>query len=227
MDLFDKMYSKNKDLDQEKTKREFISFASAYQVVREDSSVENLMKKTKEENEELISLEAELEKFKTPHEFVYLINQYVIQSNGLLIDEELLAIRLGIDIEHSSSWEELKQIFLIEFKYNGILGDCYERWWQSELLNTWKKIVGKSLLVMTAQEKVDAIKKVFGLSEIKALVLPKYHDYDTFWYKCRLSNTPLDPSDALRTIEMPRYVWHEPSYISIAYIKSDERERKK
>ncbi|MEC4028516.1 hypothetical protein [Myroides odoratimimus] len=224
IDLFDKMYSKNKDLDQEETKKEFISFANAYKVLKEeDRSVENLMKKTKEENEELISLEAELGNFKTPHEFIYLIKQYVIQSNGLLIDEELLAIRLGIDIKNSPNWKELKQGFLNEFKYSGILGDCCERWWQSELLNKWKMIVGKSLLVMTAQEKVDAIKEVFNLSEIQALGLPKFHNYDTFWYKCRLSNTPLDPSDALRTIEMPRYVWQEPSYISKAYIKSDER----
>ena len=224
IDLFDKMYSKNKDADEKKTRNEFISFAKAYKTINENKSVENLMRKEIKDNEELVSLKAELSKFKTAHEYIYLINQYVIQSNGLLLDEELLAVRLGIDIQNSEDWEKLKNEIIVNYKYAGILSDCYERWWQTDILNWWKETVGKSLLIMSAHDKVNAISEKFGLQNIVALTLPEHHRFETYWYKCRLSNTPLDTSDALITIEMPRYVWQEPSYISVSYIKSDDRD---
>lgn len=225
IDLFDNKYVKDKNLNSEKTKQELISFSKAYKSVQHNSSVKNIMQKDVGENDELVALQSELKNFKTPHEFVYLINRYVIHGSGMLIDEDLLAIRLGIDIQLSSDWQTIKESLIKSFKYNGILGDCYQRWWQSEILKWWKENVGKSLKVMSAQEKVSVLIEKFGLKNITALTLPKYHRFDTFWYKCRLSVTPLDPSDALRTTEMPRYLWQEPSYISLAYIKSDGRSR--
>ena len=224
-DLFDRKYRKDKDFENEDVRNEFIAFAKAYHNIIENNDIENLLQKKIIDNDDLVALNAELKDFKTPHEFVYLINRYVIQSNGILLDEEMLAIRLGIDTKSSTDWPELKSNLLNEYKYQGILSDFYERWWQKDILNWWKNIFGKSLIIMSAKDKVSAIIDRFSLKELYPLPLPEHHRFDTFWYKCRLSNYPLEPSDALKTIEMPRYAWQEPSYISVAYIKSDERDR--
>ena len=148
----------------------------------------------------------------------------MIQEPGLLINEQLLSIRLGVDIDKSPDWSFLKTEILKNYQYIGVLGDHYECWWQSEILNWWKTTFSKSLIVMAAQEKVRFLNEKYGLS-ICPLSLPKNHRFDTYWYKCRFSDTPLDPSDALRTTEMPRYAWLEPKYISKAYIQSDERDK--
>lgn len=224
IDLFDKHYSKNKNLALPISKAELISFSEAYQAARESLSLEHLLKKSSTENDGLISVSGATIDFKTPHEFIYLINRYLIQEPGLLIDEHLFSIRLGVDIVQSPEWSKLKTEILKPFQYIGVLGYCYERWWQADVLKWWKETFGKSLIVMTAQEKVKLLNEKYKF-DITPLQLPENHRFDTFWYKCRLSNTHLDPSDALRTIEMPRYDWQEPKYISLSYIKSDERDK--
>lgn len=223
-DLFDKKYEKNEFSSNENIKCEFISFAEAYQLLNHKNDFKSIMGKELEDDE-LLPLQIELSKCQTPHEVVYLINNYVIKCNGLLLDEELLAIRLGINHKKSKDWSKLKDEILNEFKYKGILNGCYDRWWQSDLLRWWKVTFEKSLKVLPASAKVEALIKKFGYSNITFLSLPENHRFDTFWYKCRLSENPLEPSDALRTIEMPRFVWQEPSYISFAYLKSEERVR--
>lgn len=224
IDLFDKHYSKNKDLVLSSTKVELISYSEAYKSARESLLINKLLQKSIDENEGLIPVTGESCDFKTPHEYIYLINKYLVHEPGLLIDEQLLLIRLGIDVNKSPDWDILKTEILKKYQYTGVLGDCNERWWQSEVINWWKATFGKSMIVMTAQEKVEFLNGKYALN-LFPLSLPKNHRFDTYWYKCRFSNTPLDPSDALRTIEMPRYVWQEPKYISKAYIESDERDR--
>jgi len=81
----------------------------------------------------------------------------------------------------------------------------------------------KSLSITTAEDRVSQLVRKFEL-ELSPLALPNHQHYTTFWYKCRLSNTSLDPTDGLRTIEMPRYAWQDTSYISIGYLMSDERD---
>lgn len=224
-DLFDKKYRKDVDFVSGEARSEFIAFAGAYKTVKENADVARLLQKEVSGNDDLIALSAALAGCRTPHEKVYLIDRFVIQANGILLDEPLLAIRLGIDIDKSAGWQSLKETVLRTFEYSGILSGCYQRWWQADLLRWWRETIGKSLRVMSAKERVDALLQKVGASDLVSIDLPTHHRFDTFWYKCSLSNTPLEPSDGLRTIEMPRYVWQEPSYISTAYMMSEERDR--
>lgn len=224
-DLFDKVYKKEVNFENDSIRPEFIAFAQAYKIINKSNDSPQLFKKDIGENDDLFALNIELSKCQTTHEKVYIMNHHVMQSNGILLNEQLMAIRLGVDIAQSNDWENFKMEILAQFQYEGILSGCYKRWWQMDMLNWWKKTMGRSLQVMTAQERVEAISKNFGKMGFTAIVLPKFHRFDSFWYKCFMSNTPLESSDALRTTKMPRYVWEEPSYISISYIKSDERDR--
>lgn len=224
IDLFDKKYYKNIDLDKDFTRLEFIFFSKAYKAISKNQSIESLMNKKIEDNDELFSLQLIIKDFKTAHEFVYFINNYVIQSNGMLIDEEVLAIKLGIDYRNSPDWLAFKKHLPQHVIYKGILSECYERWWQLDLIKWWKSVFGISLKIMSSNDRVNAIVEKYGLKALCPITTPKHHRFDTPWYKCRLSNVPLDPSDALKTIEMPRFVWQEPSYISFSYIKSEDRD---
>lgn len=222
-DLFDKKYKKDKTLNTEQTKIELFSFAEAYNQICKDRDTATIIKKEKDVEDDIQILNTELECLETPHEIVYLLHNYFMQSPGLLVDEDLLAIRLGINKSASKDWQKLKEKYLKNFKYNGVLFECYPRWWQFEINNWWKETFGKSLAITTAQERVSKMIESLKL-ELVPLVTPKHQKYNTFWYKCRLSNTPLDATDGLRTIEMPRYAWQEPTYISLGYALSDNRE---
>lgn len=225
-DLFDKKYTKDSFSGNNDAKSEFISFAKAYKLLNKTTEFKSIIGNNIDENlDDLVPLKIELTKCHTPHEIVYLIHNYVIKSNGLLLDDELLAIRLGVDIQNSPDWQKFKDEILREYLYSGILHECYDRWWQNNILKWWKEKFGKSLKIMSAQEKVTALIQKYELSNLVALILPNHHRFNSFWYKCKLSQFPLEPSDSLKTVEMPRYIWQEPSFISLAYINSDERSR--
>lgn len=223
-DVFDLKYTKADFSSKPNIKSELISFVYAYIKLLKDRRIKTVLEKETTENDELVALQIELNKCSTPHEIVYLIQHAVINCNGLLLDEDLLAIRLGVDHQKSKDWLKFKEKVLSEFKYRGILNECRERWWKADILEWWRENFGKSLKIMSADERVEIIKQKFELSDIIPLALPKHHQFNTFWYRCRISGSPLESSDGLRTIEMPRFVWQEPSYISISYIISEDRD---
>lgn len=222
-DLFDKKYIKESNLNNIHTQKELISFANAYEKLRGEQSTDVIVQKSINEIEDLVILNSMVSCLETPHERIYLLNNFVIQTSGLLVEEELLAIRLGVNIKDSPTWNNFRTEILDKFKYRGILGDCYPRWWQFEINSWWEQMFNKNLIISTAEERVERLNEKYGFGLV-AIQLPKHQRYSTFWYKCRLSNTPLDATDGLRTVEMPRYIWQDPSYISFGYLLSDDRE---
>ena len=224
-DLFDRKYNKETDFDNLHVIDEFISFADAYDAIRQGLSIEDLLKCSEID---LLEVKLHTELLKTPHEKASFIFNNIVQCTGLLVDENILAIRLGIDKNASEDWVILRDSILDSIKYNGIYSNAFPRWWSSLLLNWWKNnVVNKNIQGLGASERVIFLKQAFKLEKLIALELPINHIYDTFWYKCHLSNTPLETADGLKTIEAPRYNWQEPSYISMGYITSEERDRKK
>lgn len=227
-DLFDVKYSK--DLSSKYNslnQQEFLCFAVAYKTVNEikDRDVSTIVGNDSDSVSEIDILQLEINKFQTTHEIMYLLNRYFINSPGPLLDEELLAIRLGVDMSKSTDWKILKEHFLSPYKYQGVLSGCFDRWWMDEINTAFKNRFGKSLKILNANERIAFLKSIENVDNIVPLDIPENHSFGTFWYKCKLSGVPLDPSDGLRTIEMPRYSWQEPSYISISYLMSDDRDR--
>ena len=222
-DLFDRKYKKEKTLNTQQTKTELIAFANAYIGIRDNRKTDAIIQKQEDADDYIQILDTELQNLETPHEIIYLLSNYFTQNSGLLVDEDLLAIRLGIDKSISKDWNTLKEQFLSAFKYTGALHECYPRWWQFEINNWWKENFGRSLLITTAEERVARMTKTLKL-DLVPLALPAHQHYTTFWYKCRLSNFPLDSTDGLRTIEMPRFAWQDPTYISLGYLLSDDRD---
>jgi len=174
-------------------------------------------------------IEREYNKQKTAVERFVFVLEEVILKNGLLLDEDILVIRLGIDRHKSKDWNNLlTQDVFHSFAYTTkVFNTTYIRWWQKYLLDWWKSVHGTNIKIVDASERVAFLKQYFDLHELVALQKSSKHRYNTFWYKCQLSNFPLETADGLRTVEMPRYFWQEPSYISKAYLWSDECDNEK
>lgn len=225
-DLFDAKYAKDVSTKYGAlNKEELVCFAEAYKTVNETKDTFKIVNKNSDNVSDLDILKLEMDEFETTHEIMYLLNRYFINAPGPLVDEDLLAIRLGVDISKSSDWSILKEHFLSPYKYNGVLSGCFDKWWMDEINTTFKSRFGKSLKILNANERIAFLKSIENVNDIVPLDIPENHSFGTFWYKCKLSGLPLDPSDGLRTIEMPRYSWQELSYISISYLMSEERDR--
>lgn len=223
VDLFDKKYRKNKDLSSPNTVNEFVAFANCYKVLNVNRPLKETLASSNNLDDDLVAVQFTYDSYKTSHERSIFIYHALILSPGLLIDEELLAIRLGIAKDQSEDWQTLKSTFLKGFAYKGVLSSAFPRWWQKDLITWWKEKFGKSLKVQTSNEKVELLKQFFGLQRLLPIELPPHHLYSTFWYKCRLSDYPLESADGIKTLEQPKHIWQEPTYISMAYIMSEER----
>ena len=132
LDLFDLILEKDKLAEKGSFLKEL---ASCYQLL------ENLKRNGQRSVNSILGLDSSQEKDisqdlvkkvtsikdRDSHEIVRFVKNEVINKKGALIDEAVLAARLGVDIE-SPKWDELKNK-LSSCKYMGTLYNYYNRWW--------------------------------------------------------------------------------------------------
>ncbi|TVL16724.1 hypothetical protein AYI92_15065 [Shewanella xiamenensis] len=152
------------------------------------------------------------------HTLISLLLNNFVYSAGILITEEMLATKLGVDISRSADWERLKGL-LNGYKYQGVFSELKERWWFSRIEDWWLENYpeGQVLRAMKASERVDALKKFTLLTDINAII-PKYSNgkqSEKFWVNCIVSGTPLDPYDALIAKAVDLKPWEQKIYLDV------------
>ena len=145
----------------------------------------------------------------------FILNEFICKQ-GILIDEEVLAARLGVDKEASSDWNlVLKKLDFA--KYKGVFNEGWPRWWMFEIDNWWnEELKGEDFLISTpAEERVNIIKKKLGIDNIvPATPLPKAESV-LFWTVCKGYHKPLDPVDGLAIQGQENlFSWQETEYVS-------------
>jgi len=213
--LFDSYYSKTNT--SENASREMFSLAKGYVEIEENkNNLEKLMKL-----KDLYDLDSEIfarfsnESQNIPvHEYAQVILKDLIYVTGTLIDENILASRLGIDIEKSENWNEVKQIF-VSAKYKGVFSDGWDRWWMFEINNIFKKEFQTNLSYLSAEEKC----KLFIDKSIKNIVAPdpiKFNNSNRYTTICQVLKKPLDSLEGYRIYtSKPLKQWQEYSYASL------------
>lgn len=146
----------------------------------------------------------------------FILNEFICKQ-GILIDEEVLAARLGIDKEASSDWNLV--LAKLDFaKYKGVFSEGWPRWWMFEIDKWWnEELKGEDFLISTpAEERVNGIKEKLGINNIEpATPLPKAES-DLFWTVCKGYHKPLDPVDGLAIKGQENlFSWQETEYVSI------------
>ncbi len=146
----------------------------------------------------------------------FLITEF-LEKQGLLIGEDILAARLGVDKENSKDWELLKQL-LEGAKYTGIFSYGWERWWAHLVENWWNELDTNEthLRTTSANLRVEILKKQCGFSNIVAATKIDKADSDEFWTICKGYGKPLDTIDGLLISGQDNlYPWQEPEYVSV------------
>jgi hypothetical protein len=161
---------------------------------------------------------------------IHIISQFIIYEligrQGLLINEQVLAARLGIDIENSQDWAKVKESLSVT-KYTGVFGEGWQRWWMPLVEKWWEETVNADTYLRStpATERVELIKNVLQLENLKPASKIDKADSEEFWTVCKGYNRPLDPVDGLIVEGQEKlYPWQEPEYVSVdAALKSKNK----
>jgi hypothetical protein len=148
----------------------------------------------------------------------------LLLSPGLLIDETLLAVRLGLDRDGSGdAWGQLVQR-LMNFKFNGTSHEQFERWWARGLEDWWLGTSGgNSLASLTISQRHERLCNHFRLNGLLPLTMPKGSAGERPWRLCTLSleadepqYVPIDPSESVRvTPRVDQPPWIDAQYASL------------
>jgi hypothetical protein len=141
----------------------------------------------------------ETELTRKPHEAVSFIIRELFDPAGLLIREELLAIRLGVDKARSGGWEPLKEHFA-PARYLGVGCNGFHRWWMDLVLSRWAQTGSPPLFRISAVERVAALNTA-GFGDLVALMPTPESPGDRPWL-VSLSDDP-----ALRLPVDPRHAF--------------------
>lgn len=151
------------------------------------------------------------------HKYARFIIYEVLEPSGPLMDENILAARLGIDIQDSPDFNKLKDKHLKTAAYSGTFCEGWPRWWAYRLDEWWKNVEGKQppLRTLSASERVKILKKVTNLKRLSSAVPIEKGYSDKFWTVCHATKKPLDPKDGF-ILQAPEFrLWQDKSYISL------------
>lgn len=155
----------------------------------------------------------------------YIFNE-IISKSGILIDENILAARLGVNIEKSDDWNKILG-YLEENKYSGIFHNAFERWWFNGIMDWWiKNFPNKSLISLNAENRVQLIKEKFKLKEIQVAEPIAKTTSTKFWTVCQAYLKPLDPKDGFLVDGNQLKPWQDKKYISLeSILERDAKEK--
>lgn len=149
----------------------------------------------------------------------FILNELIIKQ-GILIDEDTLAVRLGIDKSKSAGWTKVLEL-LHEFDadYRGVFYDGWPRWWMPMVEEWWYGMINNDTYIRfyDAEQRVKLIsEKLEGVELVPAKAKSKYSIHNEYWTVCDFSKEPLDIEDGLLLPgQDDLYPWQDAKYVSI------------
>jgi len=149
----------------------------------------------------------------------------LLSRPGPLIDESLLAVRLGVDFKSSPDWPSPKEM-LSDVAYRGAFAGGYSRWWIGLLLDWWGKAIDgeRARFRLTAMERVQVLSEQTKLLKLNALPDDPASPGSEFWHLCFLSGCPVDPTAGFQLMPVwGQQVWQDGDYLCLEEAKRASR----
>lgn len=200
-DLFDYKLSKsNPEQKWEKISTKLKSLAEGYKWIQEKNR----------KPEEIIGVSTltvvderiaqKISELSVPYDFTnFVIMDFFHQTNPL-INERILAARLGVDFEKTpvEVWEKISNEILDKIKYKGLFSEGWKRWWAYDLVEWFNSISGENLAFTDAKRRVKIISEKFKLDNIVVAKPIKYCSSSEFWTICEGYKLPIDPLEGFK-----------------------------
>ncbi len=161
---------------------------------------------------------AELLTSPPPHEYARYILRELLERSGPLVDESLLAVRLGIDTL-SPGWDLAKGRLELA-AYRGVFCGGWERWWWPHVENILRVLSpDKPFRTLTATQRVAILREHWGTRGFKAPIASPGTG-TRYWYVCAATGAPIDPVDAVAVEGGDRKAWQDRTYVSMDAVLS-------
>lgn len=225
-DIFDAVYYKGHISDyHKKYSKELMALCDGYSYISKKISPGRVLHKALDiDYDELCNLDPRIggvlltdTKHYPIHIYVQFLLKKFLKYPGPVVDEALLAARLGIDIKNSKDWGVLCSKHLKDAEYTGAFSALESRWWMHRIDRWWNKISSgnKPLRSIPASLRAALISQKTKLKDLVAAkpIEPGYSDQ--FWTVCKVSsNAALAPQDGV-AILTAKEEWQENEYVSL------------
>lgn len=227
-DLFDQVYQKDVEIanNYKDVAHTMVSLSVGYRKLADSRKVfTDIMKHiwnslglTVDEGEKLDSRifdDVALRSFLPNYELAYFIRHVLLERPGPLINEALLAARLGVS-QNSPSWPTLKEIVGRSSSYTGVFAEAWPRWWMHRVEKWWRDEVSEqaTLRRLNSSQRIELIAQKLKLSELRPIEPIEEHYGRKFWTICNVYNNPLDPMDGIKILTPDFKVWQDVGYMS-------------
>jgi hypothetical protein len=149
----------------------------------------------------------------------------LLERPGPLVDDALLAVRLGVDRQRSGDWPALRAT-LTRASYGGAFAQGYERWWMALVLDWWSDEINsdRALYRVGAAERVQEIARKTNLAALTALPDDPDSPGSKFWHLCLRSKRPVDPAFGFPLMPVwGQEPWQDVDYLCLEEAKRDSR----
>lgn len=149
------------------------------------------------------------------HEYARMILKDLLFINGPLIDEATLAARVGININQSKDWSDLRDKVFVEALYQGIFHEGWKRWWMHSIDDLFTKLTDSTLASVDANVRVELLSNKLSMKNLKAADRIEGCNSFRYWTVCRSYNRPLDPREGFKAAcKIEPQPWQDYAFIS-------------
>lgn len=226
-DLFDGVYGKDRQITEtpDSVAKELASLARGYASLKElkgkgiRHAVQTLGLTEDQDSAvyaQFLDEYKDVAKRPSSHEIAQFLLMDLLGSDGLVVTEETLAARLGIDIDASASEWQILKTYLESAKYAGPFSDGWHRWWWFRVANWWSTFLEQQtpLQRMEATDRVKVLNDKFEMG--LTVADPINNSYSTNYFTlCVALKRPLDPADGLRVTRKLARSWHDTRFVSV------------
>ncbi|SEW21424.1 hypothetical protein SAMN04487850_2198 [Prevotella aff. ruminicola Tc2-24] len=219
-DLFDMVLERNGEIPWESFAEQLEILAEEYARLTEDKdkNLQNIL-----QNERIDGNTSFLAPFVKPESFnvsrfAALVLHDLFEHPGQLIDEPMLAARMGVDIVKSGKeWETFINARFEKAQYKGVFAGLKKLYWSREVINIFKELTkGKSPMSMTAMQRVATLQENDEAARGLVAYHPQGHCKSTyFWTIDAVTKKPLDANEGyVLQEEAGIKAWQEQRYVS-------------
>lgn len=214
-DLFDWTFIK--DQIDYKTIEKIISIIKGYNVLNEKPiDFNKLLERSYHEIDKRILSRFINEENPPIHEVSRYILKGIVKPVGVLINENTLAARLGIDKNNSDDWENLISQYFGNASYTGVFSEGWARWWNDKTIDIFEDLTNENLPSLTAVERVELLKKFTNFEKLIAAKPLMFFTSQYFWNICELTELPVDPFEAYKIDNrIEPKPWQDYKYVSL------------
>ena len=160
-------------------------------------------------------------------QFASFILNDLFKHPGLLISENLVAARYGVDKEKSGkAWHDFKDKYLGVARYRGIFCRLVELYWSKKTQEVFAELSGgRSSVSMTTTQRVRVLKEKVEEAQELIAYEPDDEAASTYcWAIDEVTGKPLDSSDGYMIQEDGGLKsWQEPRFLSFDTIESGNK----